>query len=450
MREQLGADYEAFLQCHTAPSPVSIRVNPRKGYTPTNGMPIPWTASGFYLAERPSFTLDPAFHAGSYYVQEASSMFLEQAFRQSVDQAKPLHVLDLCAAPGGKSTHLISLLNKESLLVSNDVIKSRATVLAENVQKWGYNNVVVTNNDPGDFQRLPGFFDVIVVDAPCSGEGLFRKDPDARTEWTPDNVQLCSRRQRRILSDVWPALKQGGILIYSTCTYNESENEENLSWLKNEQDIEFITLQTDDSWGIKTIVEQDPLVTEAMAAHRFYPHRVSGEGLFISVIRKLGEAAETRTKWKHAFTGPTKAISEQLNRWVLQPEEKTFIVRNDKIQFFPKDHTPTVELLSKSLYILTAGTVLASAKHDKLVPEHPGALSVELNKDNFKVLDVDLSDALRFLRKETMTTLPSQKGFTLVQCNGQALGWVNVLDNRMNNLYPSEWRIRMSDQTRGI
>ena len=194
--------------------------------------------------ERPSFTLDPSFHGGKYYVQEASSMFLEQAFCATYQFSRiALNVLDLCAAPGGKSTHLLSLMNKNSLLVSNEVIQSRAAILSENIQKWGHGNVIVTNNDPKDFQRLPGFFDVIVVDAPCSGEGLFRKDPNALKEWSEDVVALCSRRQRRILNDVWPTLKTGGLLIYSTCTYNADENEENLKWLKEEYHVESIPLK---------------------------------------------------------------------------------------------------------------------------------------------------------------------------------------------------------------
>jgi len=224
MRPHLDKSWEEFEQAHQQFPPVSIRFNPKKAHSPIDLTIIPWTSHGYYLGERPSFTLDPLFHAGSYYVQEASSMFLEQAFLQAVDRTKPINVLDLCAAPGGKSTHLLSLMNKESLLVTNEVIRSRASTLAENIQKWGYDNVAVTNNDPQDFKRLSGFFDVIVVDAPCSGEGLFRKDPGAMGQWSTDNVALCARRQQRILNDVWPALKEGGILIYSTCTYNELEN----------------------------------------------------------------------------------------------------------------------------------------------------------------------------------------------------------------------------------
>src|SRR5579859_2899526 len=237
MQKQLKLGWEKFLSAHHHPAPTSIRINSHKSNS-KNHERIPWTDFGYYLEQRPSFTLDPVFHGGAYYVQEASSMFLEQAVKQTVDLSQALQVLDLCAAPGGKSTHLLSLLNDQSLLVSNETIRSRATVLAENMQKWGHDNVVVTNNDPDDFRPLEGFFDLIVVDAPCSGEGLFRKDASAASEWSEEQVDLCALRQRRILNQVWPSLKANGILVYCTCTYNEKENEENLIWLVEEKKAE--------------------------------------------------------------------------------------------------------------------------------------------------------------------------------------------------------------------
>lgn len=437
MRKLLGEKWQEFASTHDLGAPISIRVNPAKINNVGSYSPIPWTSNGFYLDERPSFTLDPTFHAGSYYVQEASSMFLEQAFLQSVDQGKSLNVLDLCAAPGGKSTHLLSLINKQSLLVSNEVIRSRASVLTENIQKWGYDNVVVTNNDPQDFQRLSGFFDVVVVDAPCSGEGLFRKEPHAMQQWSPENVALCSKRQRRILSDIWPALKPGGILIYSTCTYNQSENEENLEWLRKQHEVEFIQLKLNENWGVQ-VVDQ-----AVVHGYHLFPHSVKGEGFFLSVMRKT-EGMENRRKYQNSFTGPSKKIVEQLDRWILHPEEKTFIIRNGLIQFFPKAKTAEIAFLAKNTHIITAGTIMASVKHDKLVPEHPSALSIGINKENFNLVEVDLHEALQFLRKETMDVLSDIKGFSLIQYKNLPLGWVNVLDNRMNNLYPSEWRIRMA------
>ncbi|MEO6758980.1 MAG: RsmB/NOP family class I SAM-dependent RNA methyltransferase, partial [Saprospiraceae bacterium] len=233
MQVLLGAAWPNFAAALGTPAPVSIRLNPAK-HLPEPLLPteaaVPWHPQGRYLAERPVFTLDPGFHAGGYYVQEASSMFLYEALRQTVDFSKKLNVLDLCAAPGGKSTLLADLVGPDSLLVANELIRSRVNSLRENLEKWGAPNVAVTSGEAGDFAGLEGFFDLIVADAPCSGEGLFRKDPAAMGEWSPAAVELCSLRQQRILSEVLPALAPGGILVYSTCTYNTAENEAQVEW----------------------------------------------------------------------------------------------------------------------------------------------------------------------------------------------------------------------------
>ncbi|MEK6780319.1 MAG: rRNA methyltransferase [Bacteroidota bacterium] len=438
MRKQLAGSFPAFAQKLTEAPSISIRYNPKKHHHPENLEKIPWSQYGRYRAERPIFTLDPLLHAGVYYVQEASSMFLEQAFLQTVDQNNPINVLDLCGAPGGKSTHLLSLMNTQSLLVSNEVIRSRAFILSENIQKWGYHNAVVTHNDPEDFQKLPGFFDLIIVDAPCSGEGLFRKDPDAMKEWSTENVELCSKRQRRILNDVWPALKQNGILIYSTCTYNERENEENLAWLKKELEVEFLKLNLKPEWGI------DAIHSNGVEGYRFYPHQAKGEGFFLSVLRKTRKEEESRMRGRGVFVSPSDKILGQLQNWIIQPEEKIIINRNDQFQFFPKNKTQEIEFLARNLYLLSAGTVMATAKHEKLIPEHALALSVELNRENFNIIELEIADALRYLRKEMLTIHSTKKGFSLMSYQNTPLGWANVLDIRINNLYPSDWRIRMA------
>jgi 16S rRNA C967 or C1407 C5-methylase (RsmB/RsmF family) len=438
MRQQLAGAWDAFVAAHATPPPVSIRLNPRKPGTDHYTTSIPWCATGRYLQERPVFTLDPALHAGAYYVQEASSMFLEQAFRQIADTTVPLRVLDLCAAPGGKSTHISSLLSPDSLLVSNEVIRARAGILAENLQKWGNPNSVVTQNDPEDFAALQGFFDVMVVDAPCSGEGLFRKDPEAMAEWSEDNVQLCSARQRRILSDVWPALKTNGLLVYSTCTYNRLENEENLAWLRNNHDIEFIPLTIPAEWGIET-VEEDGII-----GYRFAPHRVHGEGFFLSVIRKRATETEVSLRLsKPVFAPPSKKILEQVTTWVQAPEDKSFLQREDLLQFVPAQHAQAIAFLSRHLHLVTAGTFVATLKHDKLIPEHALALSTVLNQEVFPALPVSYDEAIQYLRKETLPASGNGKGFAIVVHNNLPLGWVNQLPNRLNNLYPSAWRIRM-------
>lgn len=437
MKSTLGHEWPDFVRAHEQPLPVSIRINPYKG-KPRTGKKIPWTEFGYYLPTRPSFTLDPTLHAGAYYVQEASSMFLEQALRQSTELDKPLRVLDLCAAPGGKSTHLLSLINKDSILVSNEVIRSRAQTLAENIQKWGCANVIVTNSDPEAFQKLNGFFDVIVVDAPCSGEGLFRKDPEASNEWSEDHVVLCSTRQRRILNDIWPALKENGVLIYSTCTFNRAENEDNLNWLAENQSVEFIALDIQPEWKIEKIKSGKVL------GYRFYPHHVEGEGFFISVMRKMDSEQEIRIRPGRNFALASRTISDQLQTWTLDPEYFKTIRQENLLIHIPNAWYDEMAYISNQLHVVSKGTAVAEIKHDKLIPEHAMALSTHLNCEHFQVIDLNPDQALSYLRKESLQIGKGQKGFALVTYDGYALGWVNLLGNRVNNLYPSAWRIRMS------
>lgn len=270
---------EVFSYIQDSQPSVAVRANPFKvsdaeslSFLPIDAERSTYSQWGRFLTSRPEFALDPLFHAGAYYVQEASSMYLERIMPLMAEmrQARPdgtFKVLDLCAAPGGKTTHLLSMLREipGSFLVSNEVIRTRAAVLCENVSKWGASNVVVTSNDPADFAALPGYFDVMVVDAPCSGEGMFRKDPEAVAQWSEDNVRLCAARQRRILSDVLPALRPGGLLVYSTCTFNHYEDEDNVAWLASEYGFE--------------VLEQ----------RHFYPgDDMAGEGFFFSLLRKDG------------------------------------------------------------------------------------------------------------------------------------------------------------------
>jgi 16S rRNA C967 or C1407 C5-methylase (RsmB/RsmF family)/NOL1/NOP2/fmu family ribosome biogenesis protein len=435
MRELLSTDWEAFLASHQLSPPVSIRINPKKSNA-IDSAPIPWTQYGYYLASRPSFTLDPSFHAGAYYVQDASSLFLEQAVKQSLDLSQPLRVLDLCAAPGGKSTHLLSLISADSLLIANEVIGSRATILSENIQKWGHANVVVTNNDPGDFQRLPGYFDAIVVDAPCSGEGLFRKDPQAMNEWSPEAVKLCSQRQRRILHDIWPSLKQSGILIYCTCTYNEKENEDNLIWLQQQKGLESVELKINPSWGIQKIEKGN------ITGYRFFPHALQGEGFFMAVLTKTGDETAIRMKPKTSFTSPAKKMADSLREWLQDSSSFSFILHGELILMIPSDYQTDITWLSEKLKVVNKGTAMATQKHDKLVPEHALALSNQVNKHTLSKIELTKEQALAYLRKENLPVLEEKRGFALAVYEGLPLGWVNLLGTRINNLYPSAWRIR--------
>jgi 16S rRNA C967 or C1407 C5-methylase (RsmB/RsmF family)/NOL1/NOP2/fmu family ribosome biogenesis protein len=437
MKSTLGPAWNDFVSAHDQPSLVSIRINPDKDKLPV-GIKIPWSEYGFYLPTRPVFTLDPALHAGKYYVQEASSMFLEQAIKQTTDLTQSLRVLDLCAAPGGKSTHLLSLLNQNSLLISNEVIRSRAQILSENIQKWGHSNALVTNSDPAVFQKLKGYFDVIVVDAPCSGEGLFRKDNQATSEWSEENIALCSQRQRRILSDVWPSLKQHGILIYSTCTYNEQENEVNLKWLAENQGIEFIELNIEPVWNIEKITLGKAI------GYRFFPHKVAGEGFFISALRKVDSEPEIRIRASRNFSEAPKKVTEQLQTWSNNSENLKIIKQEDLLIQIPNELYDEMGFISTQLHVVSKGTAVAQLKHEKLIPEHAKALAIDLNHNNFAVIELSLEQSISYLRKDNLLVGSGQRGFALVTHQGTPLGWINQLGNRINNLYPSAWRIRMN------
>ncbi|HTG57373.1 MAG TPA: RsmF rRNA methyltransferase first C-terminal domain-containing protein [Niabella sp.] len=437
-----GFDEQQFVDIHNADiSVTSIRLNPAKSEVvlqsfkdrDINYMPIPWTSNGYYLSERPSFTFDPLFHAGTYYVQEASSMFLEQALQQSVDVSNPLRVLDLCAAPGGKSTHLQSLLSPESLLISNEVIRQRVNVLKDNMVKWGSSNVIVTNNDPKDFSRLKGYFDVIVVDAPCSGSGLFRRDEEAINEWSGNNVVLCGQRQQRILADVLPALKEGGVLIYSTCSYSQQEDEDIADWLTSEFALSNISFNVQDDWHITEAV-----TSSGNRGYRFWPHLAKGEGFFLAAFR-LHEGDIYKNKNRHAIKPATKQLSPLVAAWA-NPDNNELIQVNDKVYAWPAVLFEDFDLILQHLRIIYSGTLLGELAHKKLIPDHALAMSRMVGEAIGRI-ELQLSESIAYLQKNTIENTGWASGWQLATYNKHALGWMNVLPNRINNYYPKELRI---------
>ena len=434
---QFPSDFDRFIQSIDQVPAISLRTNPRKFVNAISAEQIPWCDTGIFLNERPSFTLDPIFHSGAYYVQEASSMFVEQAFRQ-IEHTSNRIVLDLCAAPGGKSTHLLSLLDSSDLLVSNEVIRSRVSVLDENIRKWGHQNVVVCSNDPADFSHLDGLFDVVLVDAPCSGEGLFRRDASAIQQWSVDNTNLCSTRQRRILSDVWPALKNGGYLIYSTCTFNPAENEENLKWLSENNDFESIRIPVQENWGV------EELEIDGLFGYRFLPHKVKGEGFFLTLIRKKDgtNSYSIPKKIKSRLEKMPKQFAE-IRNW-LKTSDSEFLVKNEFLIAFPEAKISVSNALSEYLRVISFGLPVAQFKKNDLIPEHTFALSVDRNTQIFESVELDLRDALLFQKKDEIRIHSSTKGWLLVHYMGVPLGFVKNLGNRANNYFPKEWRIRMN------
>ena len=364
-------------------------------------------------------------------------MFVEQAFGQ-IEHSKNRIVLDLCAAPGGKSTHLLSLLDSSDLLVANEVIRSRVSVLDENIRKWGHQNMVVCSNDPADFSDLDGMFDVMLVDAPCSGEGLFRRDASAIQQWSVDNTNLCSTRQRRILADVWPALKNGGYLIYSTCTFNPAENEENLKWLAENNEVESIRIPLQENWGVEEIE------TDGMFGYRFLPHKVKGEGFFLTLIRKKdgSDFYPISKKMKSRLENMPKQFAE-IRNW-LSTSDSEFFAKNEFLIAFPESKIPVLNALAEQLRVISFGLPVAQFKKNDLLPEHTFALSVDRNPDVFDFVELDLRDALLFQKKDEIRISSTTKGWLLVQYLGVPLGFVKNLGNRANNYFPKEWRIRMA------
>jgi 16S rRNA C967 or C1407 C5-methylase (RsmB/RsmF family)/NOL1/NOP2/fmu family ribosome biogenesis protein len=429
-------DPKSLLKALEEPSPVSIRINKSKwSKTPVNADNVPWCSTGYYLKSRPSYTLDPLFHAGCYYPQEASSMFLESAIKQVAGSLENIKVLDLCGAPGGKSTHLSSLIGQGSLLISNEVIRARASVLAETLTKWGSSNVIVTQNDPAAFGKLSGYFDIILVDAPCSGEGMFRTEV-AINEWSAENTVHCSERQKRILMDVWPSLKENGVLIYSTCTFNPGENEENIKWLTSKHGAECLSLDITD---FEEITEID---FQGIRGYGLYPGKVRGEGFFISVIRKKGHQESIHVKAsKKTELKPDKNDFASAEKYTLFPKDR-ILKWGDELSAIPCDIDNYVQFFH-NLKIVKGGTKLFVIKQNDYLPSHELALSDKLRNDIFSYSETGLREALAYLRRDSFSLTCSPKGWNIITYNGVNLGFANNIGNRVNNYYPVEWRIRM-------
>lgn len=434
-RTLFGEDrYSRFLSALDEEPVVSVRFNNRKPFASFEGDAVPWAPDGVYLPTRPVFTADPHFHAGCYYVQEASSMFLGQVVQQFVKE--PVRALDLCAAPGGKSTHLLQMLPAGSLLVSNEPMPLRAQVLAENVTKWGVPAAVVTKNEPADFAPFRNFFDLVVVDAPCSGEGMFRKDAFAAEQWTPSVVKQCVECQEKILTDIWDSLRPGGLLVYSTCTFNAEEDENRVAWIADELGAEPLALSVNDSWGIT-----GSLTGEGLPVYRFIPGHTRGEGLFMAVLRKAGE--EPLARPRPVKLQPVVAkIKSTVEKWLENAAAYDFTMQGDTVVALPKEHASAMLALQQKLRVLHAGIPVAAVKNGKVIPLHALAMSCELDASAFNIVEVEREQALAYLHRETLNLPDAPMGFLLIAYKGAPLGFVKNVGNRANNMYPQEWKIR--------
>ena len=406
MRRDLGdAQAEALVEGLGKEPSVSVRLNPAKTTATLPLEPVPWCPHAYYLTDRPIFTFDPLLHAGAYYVQEASSMFLDEVLRSYMPEGD-LVALDLCAAPGGKSTLLRSRLTEGSLLVSNEPMKQRAQVLAENMVKWGNPSCVVTQNYPQDFAHLTDAFDLVVTDVPCSGEGMFRKDEQAVSDWSLENVDLCWHRQRDIVSHIWPTLKSGGLMVYSTCTFNRAEDEDNVSWIARE------------------------LGADLLLQRHFFPGSDRGEGFFIAALRKHGDFEPS------VFPQKVKpsTIPSLRGDFVL---EQTSSLR----MALPARHASLMRKLRRTLHTLVCGVQLEEQKGHDWMPSHGLAMSVAYVRGTYPELALTLEQAIAYLRREALH-LQAPKGYVLLTFDNRPLGFAKSVGGRVNNLYPQEWRIR--------
>ena len=476
--------YDHLVAALTTDPPVSLRLNTtkQKDITGLNDR-VPWCATGFYLASRPAFTFDPLLHAGVYYVQEASSMFVCEVLRQLVHE--PVAMLDLCSAPGGKSTAAMSVLPEGSLVVSNEPIATRASILTENIQKWGSPNTMVTRNYPQDYAKSGLLFDVILTDVPCSGEGMFRKDPNAVKEWSAQHVKECTALQREIVEQAWKCLRPGGLLIYSTCTINLHEDEENVGWICKHLGAEPQPIKIPEEWGIaegltrqlsttadipadtlattETSDEDCPLypvVPDGRYIFRFIPGETRGEGLFMAILRKPGEQSNVLRQitaglqkgdkkgrsQKHCKVPDNKAIKTNPDTLLTKLYNcGTYAVRTDADVYraIPSSWLPLYDIAANRLHILHAGVPLGMVKGRDILPSPALALSTALLPEAFPRVELDYQDALFYLRREAVR-LPdtTPKGYVVVCYHGHPLGLEKNMGNRANNIYPMEWRIK--------
>lgn len=426
IRELLGNEAEELVQALRGSPPTSIRLNPHK----TNalpGTPVPWCATGRYLESRPRFTLDPLYHGGTYYVQEASSMLVEQAVKACGALPEQAVVVDLCAAPGGKTTHLAALLPSDALLIANEVVPARRNALAENIWKWGRPGVVLAGLNAQELAATGAFAHLVLVDAPCSGEGMFRKDPFARKQWSEGLVRSCAIRQRGLLQAAWDMLLPGGSMIYSTCTWEPQENEEQLMPLIAQGAIH-LPIPVKEQWGM----------VQATVGLRCYPHRVRGEGLFIAVLTKPGTG---KVRCPHRPEGLPAVWPTELQGWLKEQDQWAPVQWGPVLHALPRNHLRLMNILLPSGRISAPGTPVARQKGATWAPHPALALCTQVNTQAFPVVELDENGIIRYLKGEALPARPAS-GFAMVQHRQLPLGWVKGAGNRWNDHWPVHWRIK--------
>ncbi len=411
MRALLKEGADDFLEAMQRKPVTSVRLNSRKpGAEFPEAKPVKWCPTGFYLPSRPVFTLDPLLHAGAYYVQDASSMIHREVVRRLV--TGPVTLLDMCAAPGGKTTAMIDALPDGSRVIANEYVGKRAMILKENLAKWGYPNAEVTNRDSAFFTRNGDLFDIVAVDAPCSGEGMMRKDEDAVAQWSMELIEQCAALQKEIVANAVEVVKPGGYLIYSTCTFNRHENEEVAEYIRDTLDLTPVDMDFPEEWGIPRGIETD------LPVYRFMPHLTEGEGLFLAVFRKPGEPETSPSRFTNTRLSPAAKGATGANS---RPGKGSKVRGTDQ-----------------------HGGKGKAKREEAEIPEIEEILSVDFDRTRYPEADVDLPTALSYLRREAIVVGPEiPKGPVVITYKGLPLGMAKNIGSRANNLYPKGWRILM-------
>lgn len=434
---------DSFIAAHQSTASVSVRFNSMK--VPSSEMlftssikgdPVPWCNNAFYLNERPSFTLDPLFHGGAYYVQEASSMFIHHVLNSVLGTHRNLNALDLCAAPGGKTTLLASLPHFK-LILANEIIQSRVSPLVENVIKWGADHVVVSNNDPRDIEQVGDMFDLVLVDAPCSGSGLFRKDEAAQKEWSPEHVSSCSMRQIKILESASRLIKEGGILLYSTCSFSKQENEDVVDVLLGSRMYESVTIPILPEWGIVESASEK----HVGYGYRFYPDKLKGEGFFCAAFRRV--KSDSHPQYRDDSNGMS-VISDRsfIDKWISIEGDEVFYQKEGDVYMCKENNLTDLMHMKNFLKLKRTGLRIGELIRNELIPDHELAMST-IRSEKMPRIDLSLPEALKFLRRDTFDADIDFSGWGLVRHNKVVLGWVKVVGQKIKNHYPMSWRILM-------
>lgn len=432
MRTQLGDDAEDFIQSLSTPPAVGVRLNIRKRASMPewfqNATSVAWCSSGYRLPTRPIFTQNPQLHQGVFYVQEPASMVYESIVR-AIAGDKPVRFADFCAAPGGKTTAAINGLADGSLVVANEYTASRVGILKENLMKWGYPDIVITSSNTTKFRNLPGFFDIIAVDAPCSGEGMMRKEDVARTQWSASLNMSCAALQRDILDSAWEALSPGGYLIYSTCTFSPLENQEQIERLLDEKGAVS---------ALPCIDGVTPISAGSYEYLAFMPHTTLSEGLFLAVVRKPDD--EYRITHRKIKNNRSKH-SKRTERSVLPPKDFQLIAGGTHYFACRKSLIEDIRMVEQTVHTISAGVYFGVIKGRDFIPSHH-ALLCGMFDGCYPTEEVDTVTAQAYLRRETIALRSNvDKGFVMLQYGGFPLGFVKNLGNRCNNLYPKELRV---------